>query len=150
MNQKNLRVFLDTSVVFAAILSPSGGSRKLFLLAEAGVLRFVLGPTVLQECEEVIRRRAPGSLPRLAQLLDAAQVETSMSPSKHQIKTAQAYVRYSPDAKVLAEAMCAKPNWFVTHDKEHFLKERRKIKLPFELGTPGDLIQKFKDDFTLR
>jgi len=37
----------------------------------------------------------------------------------------------------------------VTHDKEHFLKQREKITLSFEIGSPGDLIQKVKDDFTL-
>lgn len=148
MLQKNLKVFLDTSVVFAAVLSPTGGARKLFLLAEAGILKLVIGPTVLKECDEVIRRKAPGSLPMLAQLLAAARTETSSSPSRGQIKTVQAYVRYEPDAHVLAEAINAKPDWFVTHDKEHFLKSRGKFDLPFEMGTPGDFIQRFKNDFT--
>ena len=149
MTPRNPRVFLDTSVVFAAVLSPTGGARKLFLLAEAGVLKLVVGPAVLKECEEVIRRKAPGSASRLAQLLAEAQTETSAPPSKQQIKTAQSYVRYPPDAHVLAEAIHAKPDWFVTHDKEHFLKSRSKIKLAFEIGTPGDLIQRLKEDFTL-
>ena len=149
MTPRSSRAFLATSVLFAAVLSPAGGARKLFLLAETGVLKLVVGPTVLKECDEVIRRKAPGSSPRLAQLLAAAQTETSAPPSKRQIKTAQSYVRYAPDAHILAEAIHAKPDWFVTHDKEHFLKSRSKIKLPFEIGTPGDLIQRFKEDFTL-
>ena len=149
MVRKNRRVFLDTSVVFAAVLSPTGGARKLFLLAEVGLIHLVIGPTVLQECDEVIRRKAPGSLPRLAQMLDASRTETSSAPSKRQIKAAREYVQYAPDANVLAEAINAKPDWFVTHDREHFLKSRGKFDLPFELGTPGDLIQRFKDEFTL-
>ena len=149
MIQKNPRAFLDTSVVFAAVLSPTGGARKLFQLAEAGVIRLVIGPTVLQECDEVIRRKAPGTSPRLAQLLAAARTETSLAPSTRLIKTAKSYVHYAPDAYVLAEAMQAKPEWFITHDKEHFLKNRDKITLLFELGTPGDLLQRLKDDFTL-
>ena len=56
MTPKNLRVFLDTSVVFAAVLSPTGGSRQLFLLGEVGSLTLIVGPTVLQECEQVVRR----------------------------------------------------------------------------------------------
>jgi predicted nucleic acid-binding protein len=147
MAAKNPRVFLDTSVLFAAVLSPTGGVRKLFLLAEAGLLRLVVGPTVLKECDEVIRRKAQGSAPLLAQLLAAAQAETSAS--QRHITTARSMVSYVPDAQVLAEALRAKPDWFVTHDKEHFLKSRSKIKLPFEIGTPGDLLQRFKDDFSL-
>ena len=149
MIQKNPRVFLDTSVIIAAVLSPGGGARKLFLLAEAGILSLVVGPTVLQECDQVVRRKAPGSSSKLAQLLAAAGTETSSPPTKRQIKTAQASVQYVPDARVLAEAIRAEPDWFVTHDKVHFLKSRRTIKLPFEMGTPGDLIQSFKDGFTL-
>ena len=43
MTPKNLKVFLDTSVIFAGILSPSGGSRKLLPLGEIGLLQLV-GP----------------------------------------------------------------------------------------------------------
>lgn len=149
MTRKSLRIYLDTSVIFAAVLSPAGGARKLFLLAEAGILKPVVGPTVLRECDEVIRRKAPGSLATLAQLLAMAQTETSSRPTRAQIKTAQSYVHYAPDARVLAEAIAAAPDWFITHDKQHFLKTRRKIQLPFEIGTPGDLIQKLKEDFNL-
>ncbi|MBX3038572.1 MAG: PIN domain-containing protein [Anaerolineales bacterium] len=139
---------MDTSAVFAAVLSPSGGARKLFLLGEAGMLHLVVGPAVLQECQEVVERKAPNSLPTLAQLLSSASLETSGEPTKKQISAAKEHIQYAPDARVLAEAMIAKPNWFVTHDKEHFLKHRSKIKLPFEIGTPGDVLQWFKDNFT--
>jgi predicted nucleic acid-binding protein len=149
MTQKSLRIFLDTSVIFAAMLSSAGGARKLFLLAEAGMLKLVVAPTVLRECDEVIRRKTPGSLPALAQLLAIAKTETSGTPSVEHIKTARAYVRYAPDARVLAEAIATDPDWFITHDKQHSLKRRQKIKLPFEIGTPSDLIQKLKDDFRL-
>ena len=149
MTPKNPREFLDTSVVFAAVLSPAGGARKLFLLAEAGVLRLVVGPTVLVECDEIVRRKTPHSMPILAQLLAASQIETSAAPTRNQIRTAQSLVRYTPDARVLAEAIHAKPDWFVSHDKEHFLKSRSKFNLPFEIGTPGDLLQWFKEDLTL-
>jgi predicted nucleic acid-binding protein len=149
MTQKRLRVFLDTSVVFAAVLSPSGGSRKLFRLAEIGVLRLLVGPIVLRECEEVVRLKKPSSAPELAQLLAISRTETSPAPSARQIKTAKSLVHYKPDAYVLAEAIQAQPDWFVTHDKEHFLNQRPRITLPFEIGTPGDLIQRFKDNFTL-
>jgi predicted nucleic acid-binding protein len=142
-------VFLDTSVVFAAVLSPTGGARKLFLLGEAGLLSLVVGPTVLRECDDVVRRKTPGSLSTLAQLLSNSSLETSPAPNKKQVAAAEAHVQYAPDAYVLAEAMIASPDWFITHDKEHFLKHRNRIDLPFEIGTPGDFLQRFKNDFTL-
>ena len=149
MTTKKPRLFLDTSVIFAAVLSPTGGARKLFLLGEAGLMQLVVGPTVLRECQEVVQRKSPASLPTLAQLMASASMETSQAPTQKQIGAAEAYVQYKPDARVLAEAMQARPNWFVTHDKEHFLKHRSKINLPFEIGTPGDVLQRFKDDYIL-
>jgi predicted nucleic acid-binding protein len=145
MTPKNIRVFLDTSVLFAAVLSPTGGARKLFHLAEAGVLRLMVGPTVLSEAEEVVSRKAPATLPVLAQLLDLGRVETSPAPTEIQVESARQYVQYAPDARVLAEAIRAEPDWFVSHDKEHFLNEKREMKFAFAIGTPGDLIQSIKD-----
>jgi predicted nucleic acid-binding protein len=149
MIRKNLRVFLDTSVLFSAVLSPTGGARKLFLLGEAGLLDLVIGRHVLREAEEVVRRKAPASLHLLAQLLELGSVETVPAPTPKQVEAARAVIAYRPDTYVLAEAIRSEADWFVTHDKEHFLKARSSIKLSFEIGTPGDLLQKFKDDFHL-
>jgi len=149
MHPKSLRVFLDTSVLFAAILSPTGGSRRLFQLAEAGVLHLLVGPTVLREADEVVRRKASSSRPLLVQLLDAARVGTSLLPTKIQVESARQYVRYAPDARVLAEAICADPDWFITLDKKHFLNKKREFRIGIAIGTPGDLIQSIKQSFYL-
>ena len=49
------RIFLDTSVIFAAVLSETGGARTLFRLGEVGLLQLIVGSNVLRECEEVVR-----------------------------------------------------------------------------------------------
>lgn len=142
MTQKTYKVFLDTSVIIAAIFSKTGGARKLFYLGEAGIITLLVGPNVLREADEVIRRKAPDSLPLLAQLLTLCQVNTAPAPNQSLLESARAYVCFSRDAHVLAEAPGAQPDWFVTHDKEHFLKEQ--ILLPIVVGTPGDFIQHLK------
>ena len=133
--------------MFAAILSKTGGARKLFHLGEAGALHLIVGPAVLREAEEVVRRKVPASLPVLAQLLSIGQVESSPLATLEQLELARACVQYLPDARVLAEAIQANPDWFVTHDKEHFLQVQHETELPFRIGTPGDLLQSIKDDF---
>jgi putative PIN family toxin of toxin-antitoxin system len=148
MTPKNPSVFLDTSVIISAVLSPTGDARKLFLLGESGIITLVIGPTVLKECDEVVRRKVPRSLPLLAQLLMATSIGAYVVPTKKLIEKVQALVRYAPDAHVLAEAIHTKPDWFVTHDKEHFLKSRSKFNVPFEIGTPGDFLQKLKEHFS--
>ncbi len=134
-------VFLDTSVLFAAVLSPSGGARKLFYLSATGLIRLVVSRDVLRECEEVVRRKSPGSLPWLARLLETGEVTVSPEPTPGQLRKAGKLVRYPPDARILAGAIRALPDWFITHDREHFLKMPAGKELPFKIGTPGDLIQ---------
>jgi len=147
MTRPGKRVFLDTSVIFAAVLSESGGARKILQLGEAGVIQLILGPNVLRECEEVVEKKCPESLPRLAYLLELAGIEVTSEPGDEEIKAANSILSYKPDAYVLAEAMSAKPDWFITHDKQHFLKKRESFELSFLLGTPGDLIQLLEDEF---
>lgn len=97
----------------------------------------------------MVRRKAPASLPLLAQLLELGGVQTVPAPTGKQLETARSVIAYRPDAYVLAEAIRSEADWFVTHDKEHFIKARSSIKLPFKIGTPGDLLQEFKDNFDL-
>jgi predicted nucleic acid-binding protein len=139
---------LDTSVLFAAVLSRSGGARKIFHLGEAGVLQLIVGPAILKEADEVVRRKIPASLPELAKILNHAHVETSRASTRRQLEIARTCVHYPPDASVLAEAIQAKPDWFVTHDKTHFLQLDCETSLGFKVGTPGDLLQRIKNDIT--
>lgn len=149
MMKRKYKVFLDTSVIFAAVLSETGGARKLFRLGEAGVIQLIIGSNVLRECEEVVRRKVPSSLPALAYLLELGRVNFSTQSPEDFIEQAKATVAYEPDAHVLAEAMAAEPDWFVTHDKVHFLEANLDSSLSnIRIGTPGDIIQALEDDFT--
>jgi predicted nucleic acid-binding protein len=147
MMRRSRRIFLDTSVIFAAVLSESGGARMLFRLGEAGVLQLIVGSNVLRECEQVIRRKAPASLPTLAYLMELGLVEIATRSPDEFIEEAKAIVAYEPDAYVLAEAIAAEPDWFITHDKAHFLKANLGSSLTIRIGTPGDLIQALEDEF---
>ncbi|WP_333657600.1 PIN domain-containing protein, partial [Anaerolinea sp.] len=66
------KVFLDTSVIFAAVLSPEGGARMVLRLGESRLVHLWIGRQVLKECEAVILRKAADSLPNMALLLDTA------------------------------------------------------------------------------
>ena len=120
----------------------------MFQLGEAGFLKLLIGSHVLREYDAVVRRKAPASLPFLAQLLEIGRVVTTPATTPKMVEIARAWVGYEPDAYVLAESIGAEPGWFVTHDKEHFLTERQRSDLVFQIGTPGDLLQSLKDDFT--
>jgi predicted nucleic acid-binding protein len=147
MTRTNPTLFLDTSVIFAAILSPGGGARRLFQLGEWGLMRLLVGPRVLQECETIVRRKAPQSLPLVALLLDTAKVQQSPVADDASLQKAFGLVSYRPDAYVLAEALTASADWFVTHDKAHLLKILPEESLPIRIGTPGDVLQALAQEF---
>lgn len=134
------RVFLDTSALFAAVLSAVGGARALLKLGEAGAIEVWVGPTVLQEADEVFRRKAPDLLPLLAGLLHRAQVQIGPAAAEEQQARVAAVVDDAPDAHIVAEALACQADYLVTHDQEHLLRNPRLSDLPCVVGTPGDCL----------
>lgn len=149
MMRRRYKVFLDTSVIFAAVLSETGGARKLFRLGDVSMISLLIGSNVLRECEEVVRRKVPSSLPMLAYLLELGRVDISTQSPEDLLEQAKATLAYEPNAYVLAEAIASEPDWFVTHDKVHFLGANLGSSLSsIRIGTPGDILQALEDDFT--
>jgi len=140
-------VFLDTSVIFAAVLSPDGGARMVLRLGESRLVRLWIGRQVLRECQAVIQRKAADSLPYMALLLDTAKVQIGAEASPGSLEQARALVAYLPDATVLAEAIESQPDWFLTHDHQHYMKVPIE-KLPFRVGTPGDFLMWFRENIS--
>ena len=140
MLPKSPRIFPDTSVIIAALMSGTGGARLLFHLSHAGAIQLVAGKGILQEAEEVLRRKAPNLMGLLAQFLEEANVDISPAPTSKQRKDATFMLDYPPDANVLAQAIASQCDWLVTHDKEHFLNNPALKDLSFQIGKPGDVI----------
>ena len=119
----------------------------IFRLGEIGLVDLYMGPAVIKEADEVVRRKAPESMPGLARLLDTAGIRPSVPATARALSLAYSCVQYSPDAQVLAEAICASADWFIPHDKDHFLRNQRLEKLPFRVGTPGDFLHWLRDNY---
>lgn len=139
------KVFLDTSVIFAAVLSPEGGARMVLRLGESRLVHLWIGRQVLRECEAVVRYKAAHSLSYLALLLDTAGVQIGIEAGSTSLEHARRLVTYPPDALVLAEAIESQPDWFLTHDHQHLLKTATE-KLSFRIGTPGDFLAWFREN----
>ena len=140
-----VRVFLDTSALFAGIWSATGGARMILRLGEAGAIRLFASPQVLCEIEKALRRKAPDALGSLALLLDRSGVEIAPSAGQEAVERGRTLPGYLADAEVLAAAWDAGMDYFVTLDKEHFLGDSGLRKaVPFPVGTPGDFLAFFR------
>jgi predicted nucleic acid-binding protein len=138
------QVFLDTSVLFAAVHSETGGSRLILKLGEAGAIQLWIGPWVLREADEVIDRKSPSSKAYFALLLDRAQVRVGADPGQDALETATAAIAYLPDAQVVAEALTVGADYFVSLDRTHLVGHPGADQLPFPVGTSGDFTAWFR------
>lgn len=140
MPQNTPKIFLDTSVIIAAIFSPTGGARELFRLADNGTITLYLGKIVLAEADNVLLRKKPEMRRNLAKVLNNPNTKIVETPSPEAQNTANRLMDYAPDAQILAEAIQAAPDWFASHDRQHFLDNPRLAELSFQIGSPGDVL----------
>ena len=136
----DVRIFLDTSVIFAGPQSESGGARLILKLGEAGAVVLWIGPMVLREIEAVVGRKSPASKTLLALLLDRAQVQVGPEASAGALDQAQAAIEYLPDAQAVAEALVTGVDYLVSFDRKHLVDNPQAAQLPFPIGTPADFL----------
>ena len=140
------RVFLDTSALFSAVYSESGGARLILEMGKAGSLSLWIGPRVLTEMDSVLTRKSPGSKGYFALLLDRASVQIAPEADEDALRQASSAIDYYPDAQVVAEALMVDADYFVSFDREHLVGNTRvAANLPFPIGTAGDFLAWYRD-----
>jgi len=140
----SVQVFLDTSVLFAAVHSETGGARLILKLGEAGAIQLWVGPWVLREADAVLDRKSPDSKALFAVLLDRARVRVGPDAERDALEAATAAIAYLPDAQVVAEALTVGAGYFVSLDRAHLVGNPSADRLPFPMGTPGDFLAWFR------
>ncbi len=131
-------VFVDSSVLFTATNSPTGGSAKLFTIEE---IKLIVSPWVLTETERNIRAKLHDyHLDRFFRLVGQTQIFCRELDIKL-LERAQKVIA-KKDAVILAEARFSKSDFLVTLDRKDFLNEKvAKFLKPTIALTPKDLIE---------
>jgi predicted nucleic acid-binding protein len=110
------RVFLDFSVLFTAVNSPTGGSAKLFTLKK---IKLVTSSLVLTEVERNVRKKLQSyHLKRFFLLVKKIEI-MRQEPNLPLIQKARKVI-FEKDAVILAEAKMAKCDCLLTLDRKHF------------------------------
>ena len=114
-----LRVFVDTTVLFAAVYSSTGSARDLIRLATEEKVQLIVSQRVLIEMERNLQKKAPDQLPAYRLLLAAVVPEMADEPAE----LAQSIATYvvSKDAPIVAAAVHAQVDYLVTYDRKHLL-----------------------------
>ncbi len=133
------RIFLDSSVIFAAAVSVTGASRAIILLGDIGLLQIVVSEQVFEETERNLRDKSPSALAAFSHFRKTIAWAVVPYPSRdHVAETAQHIA--SKDAPILAAAMDGKVNRLLTLDVRHFKTEAVLNYSKLIIQTPGEFM----------
>lgn len=136
------RVFVDTSVLFAAAYSATGAARDLIKFAIQKRVQVILSQDVLTETERNLARKAPAKLEIYQQFLTLIEPEIVDRPGKEVVWQIEQYVAQK-DAPIIAAAIAAQPDYLVTYDRKDLLdKPEVAEKSGLMIVTP-DVVVKF-------
>lgn len=140
MIMKPIRLFLDSSVVIAGLASPGGGSNRILLLCELGLVKPYISEQILSEVLRNVEKKLPGLYGKTYFLFRKLPFQL-VEPTDKSLSATTKLIN-EKDAPVLAAAMCGKVDWLVTLDK-HFLEQKWHEDLAFKIGTPGLFLQQW-------
>ena len=125
---KRVRVFLDSNVLTAGIVSTWGLDKAVLSLCAARICRLVLAEAVREEVEENLLIRLGGMesgdanrvLDHYTHLIALMKPEMVAYPGQAEVKAARHLIRHASDVPVLLSAIASHPDWLLTHNTKHF------------------------------
>lgn len=126
--ESRVRLFLDSNVLTAGIVSTWGLDKAVLSLCAARICRLVLAEAVREEVEENLLVRLGGMefgdanrvLDHYAHLIALMKPEVVPYPDQAEVKAARHLIRHAADVPVLLSAMASHPDWLLTHNTKHF------------------------------
>jgi predicted nucleic acid-binding protein len=152
--QRRIRLFLDSNVLTAGIVSAWGLDKATLSLCAAGVCQLVLAEVVRDEVEENLLLHA-ARLPSLdadqliedyRELIKLTNPERIPYPAPEVVRSSRQLIRHEADVPVLLSAVASNPDWVLTHNRKHFTKavaERSSLRI----GTPAEFFRALAAQF---
>jgi predicted nucleic acid-binding protein len=137
------RLFLDSSVLFAAAYSSKGHSRDLMMLGAVGSIQLVISDFVLEETSRNLALKSP-KFNILGRIIQAARIEI-VSITRQQVQEALKVI-VPKDAPILAAARFARVDMLVSLDKKHILRHpdlENYINAP--IVTPAEAVARLRE-----
>ncbi len=153
-NQRRIRLFLDSNVLTAGIVSPWGVDKATLSLCAAKVCKLVLAEVVRDEVEENLmlhaERLAALNAERLIEdyrrLIKLTKPEIVPYPAYDLVRSSRHLIRHAADVPVLLSAVASKPDWLLTHNTKHFTKAVAQ-KSSLRIATPVEFFRSLSGIF---
>lgn len=141
MGQTAPRIFVDASVLVAGAGSRTGASRAVLVMAEIGLYRLVVCRQVLDESERNLCKKLLAALPIFVELMAVIGPEIVPDPSAREVARWKSVID-PKDAPILAAAVAAAPDRFLTLDITDFIEPSQVAeKSGLRIETPADFVQ---------
>jgi predicted nucleic acid-binding protein len=136
------RVFIDSSVLFAAALSSTGSARELIITAARGQIDLVFSRFVLDETERNLAAKAPRALP-FFHTLRRLGIARTVDPSASLVRRV-AKVVVTKDAPIVAGAINASAPFLASYDRKHLHAQAALIRARFgiDVAVPDDILRR--------
>lgn len=136
-----INLFLDSSALFAGIVSATGAARALLLLSEIGHITVTISEQVVTETERAIARKVPSALNDLRQAILASKAQIVRNPSPKEVRANKHLISHPSDVPIALAAMKAEVDYLVTLNRKHFTEDSGvAIRSGLRIGTPGDAL----------
>jgi putative PIN family toxin of toxin-antitoxin system len=135
-----LRVFLDTNVIFSGLYSAQSSPGIIIDYYVQGKLKVVVSRQVIDELVRTLKEKLPEALPALRTMLLSMPPEVVANPPVTATCYWQKFLQPG-DATILAAAIMAQPDFFITGDN-HFLDMADAIKeAGISILTPAEFLK---------
>jgi predicted nucleic acid-binding protein len=134
-------LFLDSSALFAGVVSPDGAARALLLLAEAGLVTITVSEQVVAETERALARKAPQALAYYREALRGTGLRIVRDPLPREVKAHRDIVAHQADVPIVVAAMKAGVDYLVTLNRRHFIDDPGvAARSGLRIGVPGEAL----------
>ena len=140
MPEPKLRIFLDSNVIFSGIYSSRGAPAVILERFIEGRIMVIVSQQVMDEVIRTIKEKLPEGLPALRKLLVNAPPEIRKAPTLEEIKRWSGLLDMG-DAAILAAAVTAQPDYFVTGDRHFIDNPKIAEKAGLQIVTPAQFIE---------
>ena len=136
-------IFLDSNVIISGIYSKAGPPGKILDLHTAGRIQIVVCKFVLEEVIRNIRVKRSKDIPALYAFLSNAPPVVAVDPGINEILLWAKYLSQE-DAIILAAAIHARVDYFITGDKHFHSAALKSQKLNLKILTPAEFVAAHK------
>jgi predicted nucleic acid-binding protein len=135
------RVFLDSSVLYAAVFSTTGPARRLILKGLQGSITLCISDLVLEETKRNLAQNAPETLPSFTIIADLLSPQVIRPTKAAVLKAAQ--IVHLKDAPIVAAAAKAKAEYLATHDVKHLINHAQAIERAYSIAVlmPAEVLR---------